>query len=105
MFGGLGKMLRGDPAKKTKERLQPIVDSVNKLEPQMQLMTDEELREATQDLRKRAQSGTDLDTLLPEAFAVRTTDPRTSMQMSVVASVAHLLCNLSVPHTVLMWCP
>ena len=71
MFGGLGKLLKGDPAKKTQERLQPIVDDVNKLEPEMQGRSDEELRAMTVELQKKAQSGTPLDTLLPEAFAVR----------------------------------
>lgn len=73
LLGGLGKLLRGDPAKKTQERLQPIVDQVNALESGMQSKTDEELRELTKDLQKRAQSGTSLDSLLPEAFAVRGT--------------------------------
>ena len=71
MFGGLGSLLKGDPAKKTQERLQPIVDDVNKLEAEMQGRSDQELREMTVALRERAQSGTSLDTLLPEAFAVR----------------------------------
>lgn len=73
LLGGLGKMLRGDPAKKTQERLQPIVDQVNTLESGMQSKTDDELRAMTKDLQKRAQSGTSLDSLLPEAFAVRRT--------------------------------
>lgn len=71
MFGGLGNLLKGDPAKKTQERLQPIVDQVNKLESQMQSRSDDELRKITVSLQERAQSGTPLDTLLPEAFAVR----------------------------------
>lgn len=71
MFSGLGKMLKGDPSKKTQERLQPIVDDVNKLESEMQGRSDDELRAMTVALRERAQSGTPVDTLLPEAFAVR----------------------------------
>ena len=66
-------MLRGDPAKKTQERIQPTVDQVNAFESSMQAKSDDELRELTQDLRKRAQSGTPLDSLLPEAFAVSRT--------------------------------
>lgn len=73
LLGGLGKMLRGDPAKKTQERIQPTVDQVNAFESSMQAKSDDELRELTLDLRKRAQSGTPLDSLLPEAFAVSRT--------------------------------
>lgn len=71
MFGGLGKMFKGDPAKKTQERLQPFVDQINTLASSMSSKSDDELREITQELKKRATSGTALDELLPEAFAVR----------------------------------
>jgi preprotein translocase subunit SecA len=71
MFGGLTKLFKGDPAKKTQERLQPIVDEVNALESSMAEKSDDELRAVTQELKRRAASGTALDDLLPEAFAVR----------------------------------
>ena len=71
LFGGLEKMLKGDPATKTRERYQPRVDAINKLAPSVAAFTDDELRAATAEFQKRAQSGESLDALLPEAFAVR----------------------------------
>ena len=43
---------------------------INKLEPEMQKLTDEELRGKTAEFRERLQKGEDLQALLPEAFAV-----------------------------------
>jgi preprotein translocase subunit SecA len=59
-------------------RLQPIVDSINVLEPQMQAMSDEELKGQTVKFRERFDQGESLDDLLPEAFAtVREASMRT----------------------------
>ena len=44
--------------------------AVNKLEPQMQKLTDEELQHKTVEFRERLAKGETLDNLLPEAFAV-----------------------------------
>ena len=52
------------------KKLRPIVDSINALEPKYQAMTDEQLRETTNSLRRRAQGGESLDALLPETFAL-----------------------------------
>jgi preprotein translocase subunit SecA len=73
-WGNFSQLFKGDPAKKTRERLQPTVDQINALDPGMQSKSDEELREVTQELRKRAQANESLDSLLPEAFAVRASD-------------------------------
>ena len=43
---------------------------INKLEPEMQKLSDEELRGKTAEFRERLQKGEDLQALLPEAFAV-----------------------------------
>ncbi len=51
------------------KHLQPIVDSINVLEPQMQAMSDAQLRGQTQKLKERLEKGATLDELLPEAFA------------------------------------
>ena len=59
-----------DPAMKTKERYQPIVQKVNQLEQSISSMTDEELRGQTEKFRQRLANGKEsLDQLLPEAFA------------------------------------
>ena len=71
IFGGLGNLFKGDEGAKTRARYQTRVDQINALEPQMQALSDDELAARTQSLRQRAQSGTTLDDLLAEAFAVR----------------------------------
>jgi preprotein translocase subunit SecA len=59
-------------------RLQPIVDSINALEPQMEALSDDELRDQTGKFRERLAQGESLDDLLPEAFAtVREASVRT----------------------------
>jgi len=46
------------------------VQQINKLEPEIQKLTDEELRGKTQEFRDRLAQGASLDSLLVEAFAV-----------------------------------
>ena len=49
MFKWLGKLV--DSNEKALERLQPLVDEINKLEPEFQKLSDEELRGKTQEFR------------------------------------------------------
>lgn len=46
------------------------VEKINALEPQISVLSDENLRAKTDEFRKRVQAGETLDALLPEAFAV-----------------------------------
>ncbi|GJP35744.1 hypothetical protein CLOM_g20273 [Closterium sp. NIES-68] len=74
-LGGMGGMLGGlfgggDPAEKTRQQYADRVADVNKLEPVMQKMSDDQLRAMTVDLKKRVAAGESLDSVLPEAFAV-----------------------------------
>jgi preprotein translocase subunit SecA len=45
-------------------------EAINRIEPEMELLDDAELREEADALRKRAVEGESLDDLLPEAFAL-----------------------------------
>ena len=45
-------------------------EAINRIEPEMELLEDAELREEADELRKRAADGESLDDLLPEAFAL-----------------------------------
>src|SRR6478735_2600349 len=45
-------------------------EAINRIEPEMELLEDSELREEADALRKRAAEGESLDDLLPEAFAL-----------------------------------
>ncbi len=50
--------------------LQPIVNQINQLEPEMQQLSDAALQSKTPHFRERLDAGESLDDLLPEAFAV-----------------------------------
>lgn len=50
--------------------LKPLVDQINALEPQMQNLSDEQLKAKTLEFKQRVQNGESLDNLLVEAFAV-----------------------------------
>ena len=46
------------------------VESINRIEPEMELLDDAEIRNDADGLRERARNGESLDDLLPEAFAL-----------------------------------
>ncbi len=52
------------------KQLRRQVLQINALEPQIQALTDEQLRAKTDEFKERLKSGATLDQLLPEAFAV-----------------------------------
>ena len=52
------------------KRITPIVDKIESLRPDMQALSDDQLREKTQEFKKRLSEGETLDDILPEAFAV-----------------------------------
>ena len=52
------------------KKLQPIVDEVNDLEPEIEALSDDDLRAKTTEFRGRLTQDETLDDLLPEAFAV-----------------------------------
>ncbi len=60
----------GDPNKKILEKIQPIVDQINALEPKFEAFSFEELKGKTTELKERLDGGATLDDILPEAFAV-----------------------------------
>ncbi len=57
-------------SEKEVKRVQPLVKKINELEPDMQKLSDKELREKTDEFKGRLEKGETLDDLLPEAFAV-----------------------------------
>ncbi|NLC73368.1 MAG: preprotein translocase subunit SecA [Ruminococcaceae bacterium] len=52
------------------KRINPIADKVEALETLMQELTDTQLREKTEEFKTRFKDGEDIDSILPEAFAV-----------------------------------
>ena len=80
MLGGLVKLIGGSNEKALK-KLRPEVEEVNSLEPEIERLSEEELRSKTDELRGRLADGEELDDLLPEAFAaVREAAKRTLAQ-------------------------
>ncbi|MBT4856237.1 preprotein translocase subunit SecA [bacterium] len=52
------------------KRLNPIVDTINSLEPTISALSDEDLANKTNEFRQQLSEGKTLDDILPEAFAV-----------------------------------
>src|SRR4030042_2001529 len=67
MFKWLGGLV--DSNEKELKRLQPLVARINALEPELERLSDAELRAKTDEFKVRYQRGEKLDNLLPEAFA------------------------------------
>ena len=70
MLRNLLNKIVGDPNEKELDRIRPIVDQINALEPTYLWMTNEELRAQTDRLRTRLQHGETIDDILPDAFAL-----------------------------------
>ncbi|WP_088616210.1 preprotein translocase subunit SecA [Bdellovibrio sp. SKB1291214] len=52
------------------KKIQPMVDRINALEPQMKALTDEQLKAKTPEFQERLKKGETVNDILPEAFAV-----------------------------------
>ena len=63
------------------KRLQKNVNKINLLEPDLEKLSDDQLRARTDEFRKRYQDGETLDQLLPEAFAVAREGARRVLNM------------------------
>ena len=60
----------GTRSQREVKRIMPLVKKIESLRPDMQKLSDEELRGKTREFKKRLEEGETLDDLLPEAFAV-----------------------------------
>ena len=67
---GIIQKIFGTRSEREVKKLMPLVTRIESMEDEMKALTDEQLREKTDEFRKRYQGGEDLDDLLPEAFAV-----------------------------------
>ncbi len=60
------------------KKIRPVVDKINALEPEIQKLTDEELKAKSSEFKERIANGEKLNSILPEAFAcVREASKRT----------------------------
>ncbi|MBQ2747516.1 MAG: preprotein translocase subunit SecA, partial [Firmicutes bacterium] len=67
---GLMEKIFGDLNEKEIKKVSKIADKVMEYDEAMQQLTDEELRNKTEEFKQRLQQGETLDDILPEAFAV-----------------------------------
>ena len=67
---GLVSAVIGSYSHRQVKKLRPAIDEIEELEPTYQAMSDAELREQTDVLKARLESGETLDDVLPDAFAV-----------------------------------
>ena len=67
---GLITKIFGTHSENELKRVYPIVDAIEALEPEIQKLSDAELKDKTREFKQRLAEGETLDDLLPEAFAV-----------------------------------
>ncbi|MFM0205240.1 preprotein translocase subunit SecA [Paraburkholderia fungorum] len=70
MTTGFLQKIFGSRNQRLVKQYQKTVTAINALEPQIEQLTDDQLRAKTGEFRQRVASGEALDKLLPEAFAV-----------------------------------
>ena len=68
-MGLLSKMI-GTHSEREVKRVIPIVNKIEAMEPEMEKLSDEELKAKTPEFKKRLEEGESLDDILPEAYAV-----------------------------------
>ncbi|PJG84492.1 preprotein translocase subunit SecA [Conservatibacter flavescens] len=69
MFSAIAKKIFGSRNDRILRRLNKRVAQINKLEPEFEALTDEELKGKTAEFRSRLEQGEKLEALIPEAFA------------------------------------
>ena len=68
-FGTIAKKVFGTVNDRKIKATRPLIEKINALEPEFEKLSDEGLKDKTEELAKRAMGGESLDALLPEAFA------------------------------------
>ena len=70
MLSNLARAIFGSANDRFVKKQLKIVQQINSLEPEIEKLSDSELRGKTEEFRKRLKEGETLDDILPEAFAV-----------------------------------
>lgn len=70
MFGSIAKKIFGTVNDRILKKLQPQIDEINSYEEQIKKLSDDELRNKTDDFKQALKDGKTLDDILAEAFAV-----------------------------------
>ena len=66
---GVIEKIFGTHSERELKRIYPIVDQIESLRPEMQALSDAELKDKTRQFKERLSKGETLDDILPEAFA------------------------------------
>ncbi|MCF2716133.1 preprotein translocase subunit SecA [Paenibacillus sp. UKAQ_18] len=66
---GIVKKIFGDTNERDVKRLMKTVELINKIEPDFEKLSDEELQAKTEEFKARVEQGTTAEEILPEAFA------------------------------------
>jgi preprotein translocase subunit SecA len=69
MLGNVVKKVVGSKNERELKKIQPLVEHIGALEPQIQSLSDQRLAAKTGELKEQLAKGKPLDDLLPEAFA------------------------------------
>jgi len=70
MLNFILKKIFGTKTERDIKKLQPYVSAVNEIEPQIQKLSDQQLREKTKDFKVKLNNGASFDDILLEAFAL-----------------------------------
>jgi preprotein translocase subunit SecA len=70
MLDTIMKIFGGNRNDRVLKNLEPIVNQINALEPEIASLKDDELKAKTDEFRQRLKDGETLDDILPDAFAV-----------------------------------
>src|SRR5262244_2426834 len=81
MLNVLVRAVFGTKHERDAKRMRPAVESINALAPELERVSDAELKARTAAFRKQLADGTDLDDLLVEAFAVCREAARRTVRM------------------------
>ena len=68
-LGTIAKKVFGTPNDRKVKSVRPLVEKINALEPEFEKLSDEALKDKTEELSMRVQKGESLDSVLVEAFA------------------------------------
>ncbi len=81
MLGGLVRKVFGSKNDRELKKLWPLVDEISALEPEIEALTDDQLRGRTASFKEQLDQGADIDDLLVPAFAVAREGARRALGM------------------------
>ncbi len=94
MISKLFKRFSGSHYRKFIKEVQPIVDNIIRIEETYQKLTDDELKNKTNEFKDRIKKGESLDDILPEAFATVKNTARRLMGKEIVVSEHPLVWDM-----------